>query len=400
MAIEIVVGQVGSGKSYYATWRIWQEIKKIYNAEVKGEDYKYKRIWTNIEGFKPNRYVKHLKVEELIALWEEELKLYEEWERAKKKVNIADIDFSDKTIKRDVEKEKEKELVKRIPAFLDPIKYFKTKNEEILDFISLGAEEEKAYIEFVKPKFEEAEFADALIVIDEAHNFFKTLSKAKKRLVSYHRHYDQDFIFIVQDLKQLHRDVTNIAQKTIKATNPILKAGKTFQYKVYAGGYISYKDTNLLERIKLRADKDIFRLYNSGSVKQQKSHFYKLVFKLTLPLILVIVGFIYYSNYFFSHPPGMQQQTHKPKIHSSTPNKSTKAHKREEHYYILNVKKIKNLYIYKNKKYMWLDFKKALNKCKAQYIKATVNLDSTVTEYYKLKDKSCLEQALLSVSSF
>jgi len=73
MAIEIMIGNVGSGKTYYATWKIWQEIKKIYNAEINGTKYKYTHILTNIEGFTENKYVKQLKIEDLIKLYEEEL---------------------------------------------------------------------------------------------------------------------------------------------------------------------------------------------------------------------------------------------------------------------------------------------------------------------------------------
>ena len=74
--INLLVGLQGSGKSYYAVSEIWKHIKKMHQAEISGTTYKYSKIYTNIEGFIPNRYVETLDVSRLYKLWEWELKQY------------------------------------------------------------------------------------------------------------------------------------------------------------------------------------------------------------------------------------------------------------------------------------------------------------------------------------
>ena len=393
MAIEIVIGNVGSGKSYYATYRIWQEVKKIYEAEIKGTYYRYNKILTNIEGIQPNKYVKLLKVDELIKLYEEELKIYKQWEEANAEIDFSGIDFNKKEIIKDTEEIKHQELIERYPNHLDPLREFKNINYKILEHIKLQNDKELAYIEYTKPIFQKAGYSDCLIIIDEAHNYFKTLSAAKERLVSYHRHYDQDYILITQDLKQLSRKVTGIAQKTIKATNPVMKATKSFKYKVYSGGYISFRDTNLLEKITLRADPDIFRLYHSGSNKTQKSYLFKVLLKPFLMLFFVIVMLFYLIHSFKEKGHTRAHAEHKTTVTNQTKPKETPEENIKD-WEDIKTLKIKSWYIYKGNKYYWLDWRNAINKCNARTVSFKKNLDSTITYYYKIKDPECLELSL------
>jgi len=403
MAIEVVVGNVGSGKSYYATYRIWQEIKKMYQAEIEGREYKYRVIWTNIEGFKPNKYVRHLKVNELIKLYEEELELYKRWEEAKGQLqSLKDIKFDNPNATltfTNIEEMLEKETITRVAQVQDNIKYYKNLNEKILDHTKLPpTEREQAYINYVKPRFEEVGFAHALIVIDEAHNFFKFLNPPKERLVTYHRHYDQDYILITQEPKQLDRRILSITQKIIKAGNPILKGTKTFNYKVYSGGYISKRDNNLLERIRLRADEDIFKLYDSGSVKQQPTHFYKLMFKMLGPVIAVIVGLIFFLHQLKNGGLGLTPKA--PVKHASVSVKESKQNVPPE-WIKFNALKVGNFYIYDKRKYPASGFYNALKVCNVMYSGEVRNFDSTVTYFYRIKkkDMECLKNYLSSVPS-
>ena len=389
MAIEIIVGNVGAGKSYYATYQIWEEIKKIYNAEVTGKPYKYTHILTNIEGIKPNKYVKVLKVAELIKLWEWELKQYKTWEDKYSEAPTEEIDFYN--FKSPKWKEEPESIVTHFINKKDNIRQFNSVNDKILHHINIPSDIETAYINYVKPTFAKQGFTDCLIVIDEAHNFFKTLSGAKERLVSYHRHYDQDYILITQELKQLNRKVTGIAQKTILARNPTMKGGKSFNYKVYSGGYISFRDNNLLERVKLKADPDIFRLYSSGSIKAQKSYLKKILLRMLLPAlavtILSYIGFKHFVN------QGNHTTPHnKPRIEHTTP--AAKAIPQQTK--TIKVLKIKNFYFYQGKKYYWVTFQNALNKCKAINVGYVKNLDSTIELIYKIKDIKCLDTYLSS----
>ena len=403
MAIEIVVGNVGSGKSYYATYRIWQEIKKMYQAEIEGREYKYKVIWTNIEGFAPNKYVRHLKVNELIKLYEEELELYNKWEEAKRQLqSLKDVKFDNPNATftfTDIDGTFEKEIITRVAQVQDNIKYYKNLNEKILDHIKLApSETEQAYINYVKPKFEEAGFAHALIVIDEAHNFFKFLNPPKERLVTYHRHYDQDYIFITQEPNQLDRRILSITQKIIKAGNPILKGTKTFNYKVYSGGYISKRDNNLLERIKLRADEDIFKLYDSGSVKQQPTHFYKLMFKMLAPVIGVIGGLIFFLHQIQTGGLGLSPKA--PVKHSSVAVTEPKKEAPPE-WVKFSALKVGNFYIYNKRKYPASGFFNAIRSCNVMYLGENKNFDSTITYFFRIrkKDLQCLKNYLSSVPS-
>ena len=389
MAIEIIVGNVGAGKSYYATYIIWEEIKKIYNAEVTGKPYKYTHILTNIEGIKPNKYVKILKVAELIKIWEWELKQYKTWEEKYSEPPTEEIDFYNfKSPKLTADPER---IVTHFINKKDNIRQFKNENDKILHHINIPTDVETAYINYVKPTFTKQGFTDCLIVIDEAHNFFKVLSAAKERLVSYHRHYDQDYILITQELKQLNRKVTGIAQKTILARNPTMKGGKSFNYKVYSGGYISFRDNNLLERVKLKADPDIFRLYSSGSIKAQKSYLKKILLRGLLPVVLVgICGYIAFKMFVNQ---GQHTTTHnKPRIEHTAPVAKVIPKQKKT----IKVLKIKNFYFYKGKKYYWVTFQNALNKCKAINVGYVKNLDSTIELIYKIKDIKCLDTYLSS----
>ena len=392
MAIEIIVGNVGAGKTYYATYTIWQEIKKIYNAEMQGTKYKYTHILTNIEGLSENKYVKQLKVRDLIELYKMELEQYNKWELGNQVVSMEEVDFNAPRAVPDWEQHTLNDIITHYPNKEDKIRYFKSLNDKILEHISLPSERETAYINHIKPLFAKAGFADCLIVIDEAHNFFKTLSGPKERLVSYHRHYDQDYLLITQDLKQLNRKVTGIAQKTIVARNPVAKATKSFNYKVYSGGYISFRDINLLEKVKLKADPDIFKLYNSGSSKKQKSYLLRLLIKPLLAVGIVILGTFFFLTHLQDFSPTPTPTRHI--VKEQTPLPKPKAAVK---YTTIQVIKIKNFYVYNGKKYYWTQFLHAVNKCQGVAINYTKNLDSTITLTYRLKDKECLKNALSTV---
>ncbi len=404
MAIELVIGTVGSGKSYYAAWRLWNEIKKIYLAEINGEDYKYKRIYTNIEGIQPNKYVKILKVEDLHNIWKWEVEQYLKFEEGIKEVELPDLDF-----KQTITEKKEDELVIRKPFKRDNIKVYDNESDEIFDFIKLPEEEETAYIHLTRPYFEKKSYTDCLFIIDEAHNHFARLTKAKHRLISYHRHYDQDYILIAQDLKQFARPVTALAQKTIKATNPTLKVRKMFVYKVYSGGYISYNDSNRLETIKLKASDDIFRLYISGSVKAQKSYILKKI----LPIILMFlsamaIGIYLISNLSseFSPKPKAKKIKASSIIKKSRPEKkikledilkkpktAQKAKKipatsiiKNNHYKNITAIQYGNYVIYEGKKFHKLEWQAYSKNIGAKLISKKNNLDSSITLNYRIID--------------
>lgn len=288
MAIEILVGLQGSGKSYYGTWRIQEEIRNMYFAEVEGKSYKYKRIYTNIEGIRENKYVKPLKFKDLHDFYTWELKQYLRWESKGEEVELPEIEFKEEQKK--TKTRKKNDDVEHIKA-TDTIVEHSADIDRILKHIDEGSKSYKDYIDYIKPYVEAKKYNDCLFVIDEAHNHLQTMSGAKKRLASYHRHYGQDFLLITQDLKQLPRYITNITIKTIKAGSPALKIGKTFVYDIYSGGYIAYSNVNRLEIKKLRFDPDVAKLYISGDIKSYKSYFLKYIIIIVLILLSIFLTF-------------------------------------------------------------------------------------------------------------
>ena len=300
--ITVGVGLQGAGKTYYAVAEIWKHIKKMHAAEINNEQYKYKKIYTNIEGFIPNKYVEHLKFAELENLWKWENEQYLNFEHITKPAKLPQIQF-------DLKKKKKKQTIQEFDPFAgeetelhpqDDIEIISADDEKIFKTIQNQDSEEleSDYITFTRPYFEAHGFTECLIVIDEAHNHFKkSLSAALKRLASYHRHYDQDFILITQDLNQMPRYITNLTVFTFKATSPAIRIkSNLFSYKIYSGGYISFRDDNKLETKRLKANPYIFGLYSSGSVKIQKSSMYKVMLGILLMLVIFIGLFKYYTS--------------------------------------------------------------------------------------------------------
>jgi len=367
--IEIVVGQVGSGKSYYATYTILKEIKKIYEAEVNGTKYKYKRIYTNIEGIKENKYVKHIKLEKLFKLYNWEAEQYAKWEKDNENFDLPDLNF------KDLPKYKIEELLEKHKfTHEDKLRiYDNNETLKLLEVLNERSEQlENAYIRHIKPYFEKEGFTNCLIIIDEAHNFFKYLDKGKTRLVTYHRHYDEDFMFITQDLKMINSKIRDVALKTIKATNPAVRMGnKTFIYKVYSGGYISFRDTNLLETLKIKADPDVFKLYDSGGYVKTKTHLHKILIRVFIIWVIIFAMGVYFL-YTFIH-----KNSSKPNV-KEIKHLNTKIKEKTTHLLPPKLKPIaritqinNNLYIYKNKTLTKQQFKHLLKQLKVKEIKTS-----------------------------
>ncbi len=384
MAISIVVGLQGAGKSYYAVAEIWKHIKKMHAAEISNEPYKYKKIYTNIEGFIPNRYVEHLKFGDLENVWKWENEQYKAFENISTPHELPKINFT-------IKKTKDKQIKQEFDPFddeeielhqLDDIEIISADDEKIFKAIMNKKSEEiqSDYINFTRPFFEKAGFTECLIVIDESHNHFpKSLSGALKRLASYHRHYDQDYILITQDLNQLPRYITNLTVFTIKATSPAIRVkSDIFAYKVYSGGYISFRDDNKLETKRLKANPYIFGLYKSGSVKIPRSSMYK--FFIMISLILALFGGLFYwtkTNY-GGHKTTVKVIKRKEiKIPKQTPNKAKLTR--------VEFTKVKNNIFIKNKRINFIVFTSQLNK-QDKFLYSIKQLDGSYKYVYMLTD--------------
>jgi len=303
MAITVGVGLQGAGKTYYGVAEIWKHIKKMHAAELNNEDYKYKKIYTNIEGFIPNKYVSALKFADLENLWKWENEQYLNFENITTPNQLPKIEFN-------LKKRKKAQTVQEFDPYAgeyselhphEDIEIITASDEKIFKAIQNHNDQEldSDYITFTRPTFEEHGFTECLFVIDEAHNHFKkSLSAALKRLASYHRHYDQDFILITQDLNQLPRYITNLTVFTFKATSPAIRLKRNiFAYKIYSGGYISFRDDNKLETKRLKANPYIFGLYSSGSVKIANNAMYKFMFGIFILIALLVGSFLWFTSH-------------------------------------------------------------------------------------------------------
>lgn len=387
MAITVGVGLQGAGKTYYAVAEIWKHIKKMHAAELNNEEYKYKKIYTNIEGFIPNKYVHHLKFAELENLWKWENEQYLKFEHITKPAELPQIEFN-------LKKGKKKQKIQEFDPYWgeeselhpqDDIEIITASDEKIFKTIQNQDSEEleSDYVTFIRPYFEEHGFTDCLIVIDEAHNHFKkSLSAALKRLASYHRHYDQDYILITQDLRQLPQYITNLSVFTFKATSPAIRLkSNLFTYKIYSGGYISYRDDNKLETKRLKANPYIFGLYSSGSVKIPRSSMYKVLLGILLTILVLIGFFKYYTSNL-----GAQQKTI-----VVTKTKPTKQSKQEEtttsNLKRFKVMQIGSTVIFNNRRIPLTVFQSMLSK-KDKFMYLNRQLDNSITRMYMLSPKT------------
>jgi zona occludens toxin len=264
--IRIVVGLPGSGKSYYAAWLILEEMKKSYRHWQRGTQPRYVAVWTNLEGLRGGVFVKKLDLKKLEELWKWEMETYK---------SADTTPPNDKVVYWWMDKEREKDPEEELVG-----------GEVLKDWEGVS----KPPIEVTRERFRKEGHWRALFVIDEAHTYFKVARPWVLRWVSFHRHYDQDLIFIVQDLSQLDRRIVALAMEIIEAVNPLLRIGNKFHYRRYAGNYISYRRTNLVQRFSLPKDPEVFNLYESGGYITPKTIMWKPIL-----IVLFSIGMVIWS---------------------------------------------------------------------------------------------------------
>jgi len=233
--IYLITGVPGSGKTYFAVHYIY--------TQLTSKNPKYQKIYTNINlNFKKCDKIKKDFVKPLIL----------------------------------------DDLLKRIEQ--DYFLSEKFKNNELFD--EETGEQVTDYDAYVRGKlklFEEYEHS--LIILDECHLYFTEQVDPKMlRFLSYHRHFDIDMYLITQNKSLINRKYLAFVESMYIGINPSKRLfSKVFAYKLYAS-HKEYK-SNYVGKEKLKFDKKIAELYNSGSNKIHKS----LVSKLLIPLVIVII---------------------------------------------------------------------------------------------------------------
>ena len=301
MAIQIISGLQGSGKSYLATYKIYKLVEEAIQNELDNKPPKYNMIYTNIEGIIENKYIKPLSMKELINIWEWEHKQYLKFENRITPPPFPEIDFQNMQSKKNIDKqlttkEKHKKVFKNLEKFDNKKEYIR----KIIKKTEKTQNNETEFVELIKPIFKQKGFYRALFVIDEANNHFgRPLKSCLKRLAQYHRHYEQDYILIAQEHMTLDFNIVKLTSYITRARNPSMKIRDRFTYDIYSGSYISYNGSNRVDTFTLEKDPDVFELYNTGGKVKSTNILFKRLIKMS---IIVIFGLTYYI-YNILNPP-------------------------------------------------------------------------------------------------
>ncbi len=129
-----------------------------------------------------------------------------------------------------------------------------------------------------------------LFVMDECHNFLR--AKEDAVLVwwfTYHAHLHHELILITQDLSLVNTEYKRVAEYFYRAIPSRFRMSKnTFKYIQYSTAGMYEKDKIGVDTV--RADKNIFSLYVSGSDSNGKSILHKYLFMALVALIACFVS--------------------------------------------------------------------------------------------------------------
>ena len=240
--IDLVVGVPGSGKTYFAVFKLLDLIKS--------EKKQYNHIFTNING------LDYKKCNDI----------------AKTKDYVKPFDFQD--------------LKKQI-------------NDEFTTYqqVQNGYLDVPDYDEFIKSQHILEDFYHSLIIVDECHLYFTDkVDDALIRFLSYHRHFNVDMLLLTQNKNLVNKKYLSFIETMYKALPGSKRFfSNVFRYKKYAS-YQEY-NANFINTVSLKLKSDVFTLYNSGSTKLTKS----ILHKLLLP-VLALSLFIFLFYHFFVKP--------------------------------------------------------------------------------------------------
>ena len=156
----------------------------------------------------------------------------------------------------------------------------------------------------VNEKAKELNLYGCVFFLDECHNFFK--NKKDEILVwwlTYHRHLYQDIYLITQDLTLVNNEYKRIAEKFYWAVDSSRRLFlKKCRYEVYASFRLYKKDR--LEIINIPFLEEVFNLYHSGQSSDKKSfvRFYFLLAVLVFIFLLLYFYFIVMSMFEVEKP--------------------------------------------------------------------------------------------------
>lgn len=156
------------------------------------------------------------------------------------------------------------------------------------------------YYEYKKPdiddtrlnkKAQELGLYKALFVIDEVHNFFEKDNEVLKWWLTYHRHLYQELYFITQDLSLVSTEFKSVAECFYKAVDSSKRFfSKKFRYIEYSSYKLYQKD--IISKFHVDFEQEIFNLYHSGNNGLGKSAVKKFMW---FGILLVLIVFILFK---------------------------------------------------------------------------------------------------------
>lgn len=230
--ITFLLGRPGSGKSYYAVDKIFNNFSTSPNA-VKDKKFKYDICYTNINEFNFD------KVD-----------------------NVFSLDFDDLKVKL---------------TLLHNLYKKKSTDEELIE------------------KCKEFNLHNALFVIDEAHNFFDTRDSVLVWWLSYHRHLYHEIILITQNLALIDSKYKSFSEFFYDAVSASLTFDKRyFNYRIYCSSRLT--NASKAGTFKLKRNSEVFELYKSGDSVGTQNIILKVLFGSFIFLVISVSIFLYYTN--------------------------------------------------------------------------------------------------------
>lgn len=250
--ITYIVGNPGSGKSYFAVYKLWYMfiykpkpakglLGKIFKPKLPENKYFY--AYTNINEFK--------------------------------------FELDERLLKFDYD-----EIYANLSKLYNAYKVEKKTDNELIEI----AKEMRLY--------------KVLFVVDEIHNYFK--AKEDPVLVwwvTYHRHLYQDLYFITQDLSLVNNEYKRVGEKFYRAIDSSKRLfSKRFKY-AYFTSYKMYQSDRVNNfNINLPFNQEVFNLYHSGQDSKSKSVVKFFMVAGLIITLITILSFIYVLNTTFAVP--------------------------------------------------------------------------------------------------
>ncbi len=139
-----------------------------------------------------------------------------------------------------------------------------------------------------------------LFVIDEVHNVFKDKNnEVIIWWLTYHRHLFADFILITQDLSLVHNEYKRIAEFFYRAVDGPKRLFQSKLKYIQYSNYRMYQNSIIKGGgVSLKKDPTIYKIYHSGEYKKSSSFIVKYLILLAFLLLLISYFFYDFLNIF------------------------------------------------------------------------------------------------------